>query len=89
VGAFELHRLVEQDGDGPGRALDAVLGQQFHDLVEGGTLHLVGHRRSVSLAWRGNPSREPAVTSRLKRRRIYRNDAALGNVWRWLPVFVT
>ena len=32
-----------------GQAVEAVLGQEFRDLVQGGSLHLVGHRRSVSL----------------------------------------
>jgi len=33
VRAFELYDLVEQDGDGFGHAVEALLGEQFHDLV--------------------------------------------------------
>src|ERR1700735_5794924 len=49
VRPFELHDLVEQDGDSLGDAVEAVLGQEFHDLVQGGSLHLVGRRRYSSL----------------------------------------
>jgi len=49
VRSFELHDLVEQDGDGLSHAVEAVPGQQFHHLVQGGRLHLVGHRRYGSL----------------------------------------
>jgi hypothetical protein len=46
VRAFELHDLVEQDGDGLGHAVEAVLGEQFRDL-EGGSLSLGGDRRGL------------------------------------------
>jgi hypothetical protein len=28
-----------------------VLGQEFRDLIQGGSLHLVGHRRSSPSGW--------------------------------------
>ncbi|QDV36178.1 hypothetical protein ElP_40930 [Tautonia plasticadhaerens] len=45
LGPLPLHELVAQDADGLGQAVGAMLGQQFHDLVDGGRLILVGHRR--------------------------------------------
>src|SRR4051794_2355339 len=44
---LDLHDLVEQDGDGLGQAVEAVLGQEFRDLIQGGSLGLVGHRRGL------------------------------------------
>src|SRR5665647_1540422 len=68
VGPFELHDLVEQEGEDLGHAVESVLGQEFPDLFEGVSLRVVGHRRSVSLGWLA-PSKEPAMTCRFKANR--------------------
>jgi hypothetical protein len=81
-GPLQLHDLVEQDPEGVGQAVEALLGGEFPDLVEGGGLHLVGHRRLVPLGWLA-PSKGPAVARRFnpnprhRRRGIYRNQDAL------------
>src|SRR5947209_20551521 len=64
-GPLQLHDLVEQDPEGVGQPVEAVLGEEFPDLVEGGSLILVGHRRSISLVWLA-PSKGPAVARRFK-----------------------
>src|SRR4051794_15966974 len=76
TGPFELHDLVEQDGDGPGHPVEAVLGQEFRDLIEGGSLHLAGHRRSSPRVG-SLPSKEPAMACRFKTGLIYRSQDAL------------
>ena len=48
-GSLDLHDLVEQDSHGGGEAAEAVLGQEFRDLVEGGSLALGGSSSVVSL----------------------------------------
>jgi len=81
-GPLQLHDLVEQDPEGVGQAIESLLGQELADLVEGGSLREVGHRRSISLGWLA-PSKGPAVARRFKpnprhrRRGIYRNKDAL------------
>jgi hypothetical protein len=48
VRTLDLHDLVHQHGDGRGEPVEAVLGQEFRDLVEGGSSDLGGHRRRLS-----------------------------------------
>jgi hypothetical protein len=45
MGPLQFHDLVQEHADGPCHAVEAVLGQQFRDLVECGSLIVVGHCR--------------------------------------------
>jgi len=55
VRPLQLHDLVKEGGDGLDHAVESVLGQEFHLLVQGGNLSLVGHRRYDSLMRSGYP----------------------------------
>jgi hypothetical protein len=66
-----------QDDDGSGQSVEAVLGEEFRDRVQGGKLSLVGHHRSVPLGVDWHLPAEPPVTRRSKTRRIHRTQDAI------------
>ncbi len=80
--AADLHDLAEQHGDGGGETVEAMLGEQLHDLVRGGRPHLVGHRRSVSSAWSAPPEGTGGGTP-LQADPNYRKDDALTRMTAW------
>ena len=87
VGPLQLHDLVKQDGDGPGQAVEAALGEPSRDPVRGGQATSGEPSSVVSLGmvgtFRGNRGR-PAASSpmvTMEGRRNSRNQDALPCRW--------